>query len=255
MDGPDFVRQESIVRKIWGSSDTILFIFAGSAAEFALNKSVDWLYFTGRLPADPIGRLFSTVEYARRIVFSPEAEALRAIDQITSIHRGVEKARGLSIPDEAYRDVFYMLIHYSIVSFELLERKLDEQEKEEVYDVFYRMGTRMELVELPRDFRHWMEDRQRHLDQDLVRSRYTDDLFLQYRKHLGTHRYRVLIEAQKLIVPERVMHLMGFSRRRWLRPSVATYRFCRKTGLDRPIRFLLLPARYRAQIDALDRAD
>jgi hypothetical protein len=31
------------VRKIWGSADTTLFIFAGSAAEFALNKAVDWL--------------------------------------------------------------------------------------------------------------------------------------------------------------------------------------------------------------------
>lgn len=53
-----FVAENSIVRQIWGRSDTVLFIFAGAAAEFALNKSVDWLYFTGRLPADPIGRLF-----------------------------------------------------------------------------------------------------------------------------------------------------------------------------------------------------
>jgi len=57
-----YVHPQSIVRKIWGKSDTILFIFAGAAAEFALNKAVDWLYFTGRIPNDPIGRLFSTVE-------------------------------------------------------------------------------------------------------------------------------------------------------------------------------------------------
>jgi hypothetical protein len=56
------------------------FYFSGAAAEFALNKAVDWLYFTGRLPADPIGRLFSTVSYARQIVFAPEEEALKAID-------------------------------------------------------------------------------------------------------------------------------------------------------------------------------
>lgn len=57
----NFVQENSIVREIWGKSDTILFIFAGAAAEFALNKSVNWLYFTGKLPNDPIGRLFSTV--------------------------------------------------------------------------------------------------------------------------------------------------------------------------------------------------
>lgn len=50
----DFVDKHSIVRKIWGNTDVILFIFAGAAAEFSLNKAVDWLYFTGKLPK--IGR-------------------------------------------------------------------------------------------------------------------------------------------------------------------------------------------------------
>src|SRR6476469_5301267 len=144
----DFVKPGSIVGRIWGKSDTVLFIFAGAAAEFALNKAVDWLYFTGRLPADPIGRLFSTVSYARRIVFSPTEAALRAIDKITSIHSVVEENRGTRIPDWAYRDVLFMLIHYSIASFELLERKLSADEKAEVYDVFYRLGNRMGLKDL-----------------------------------------------------------------------------------------------------------
>ena len=42
-----FVEPNSIVRRIWGKGDTILFIFAGASAEFALNKAVDWLYYTG----------------------------------------------------------------------------------------------------------------------------------------------------------------------------------------------------------------
>src|SRR6476661_7628977 len=97
-----FVQPDSIVRKIWGKGDTILFIFAGAAAEFALNRAVDWLYYTGRLPADPLGRLFSTVSYARRIVFSPAPEAVKAIDNITAIHKTVENNRGSEIPDWAY---------------------------------------------------------------------------------------------------------------------------------------------------------
>src|SRR5437879_2784912 len=119
-----FVEKGSIVRQIWGKGDTILFIFAGASAEFALNKAVDWLYFTGRLPADPLGRLFSTVSYARQIVFEEKDAALRAIDKIAAIHTDVETTRGATIPDWAYRDVLFMLIHYSIASFELLERKL-----------------------------------------------------------------------------------------------------------------------------------
>ena len=42
-----FVDKQSVVRKIWGKGDTVLFVFAGASAEFALNKAVDWLYFTG----------------------------------------------------------------------------------------------------------------------------------------------------------------------------------------------------------------
>ena len=88
-----FVHKESIVRKIWGKGDTVLLIFAGASAEFALNKAVDWLYFTGRLPADPLGRLFSTVRYAQEIVFAQSQAALAAIDKITAVHKGVEESR------------------------------------------------------------------------------------------------------------------------------------------------------------------
>jgi hypothetical protein len=38
----------------------VLLVFAGSAAEFALNRAVDWLFFTGKVPSDPIGRLFGS---------------------------------------------------------------------------------------------------------------------------------------------------------------------------------------------------
>ena len=123
-----FVDEKSVVRKIWGKGDTVLFIFAGSAAEFALNKAVDWLYFTGNLPADPLKRLFSTISYARQIVFSEKKAALTAIDKITAIHCAVESSRGATIPAWAYRDVLFMLIHYSIASLELMERKLTMDE-------------------------------------------------------------------------------------------------------------------------------
>lgn len=85
---------------------------------------MDWLYFTGQLPADPLGRLFSTVAYAKKIVFLPQKEAEAAIDQIAGIHEQVEKARTANIPQWAYRHVPYMLIGYSITAYEVLERRL-----------------------------------------------------------------------------------------------------------------------------------
>jgi hypothetical protein len=73
--GREFVARGSVVRKIWGDPEVVLLIFAGSAAEFALNRAVDWLFFTGWIPGDPVGRLFSTVRYAREIVFADEETA------------------------------------------------------------------------------------------------------------------------------------------------------------------------------------
>jgi hypothetical protein len=248
----NFVENDSVVRKIWGKSDTILFIFAGASAEFALNKAVDWLYFTGKLPSDPLGRLFSTVRYARKIVFSSMDDANSAIDTMRKIHSSVEESRGDVIPDWAYRDVLFMLIHYSISAYELLEEKLNDAEKEEVYNVFYRVGIRMGLKELPETYIKWLPVRASHLQENLQKSNFTTDLFKQYRKHLGTMRYKVLLEAQKLVVPNRVKELMHFSNFSLITPLVPIYKFSKLLKMDGLIKTVLLPSDYKSQIDELD---
>ena len=255
MEPTYFVQKGSIVRTIWGRRDTILFIFAGAAAEFALNKAVDWLYFTGRLPADPLKRLFSTVTYAKRIVFSENSKALTTIDQIYSIHKGIEHDRKSSIPSWAYLDVLYMLIHYSITSFELLERKLTIEEKEEVYDVFLRLGDRMKLEDLPRNYSGWLTSREKHMAEDLERSNFTIDLFKQYKKHLGSWRYWLLIESQKLVVPPFVSRLLKISRISLFAPFVPAYKFSRLLKLDWFIMSLILPAEYKQEVKNLNAAD
>lgn len=247
-----FVTKDSIVRKIWGNADIILFIFAGAAAEFALNKAVDWLYFTGKLPADPLGRLFSTVSYARKIVFAPVDEANKTVDIIRNIHGAVESARGAAIPDWAYRDVLFMLIHYSIASYELFERKLTDAEKEEVHNVFYRVGDRMGLKELPTNYKDWLISREEHLNADLQQSQYTADLFKQYKKHLGALRFKVLIEGQKLVVPDRVKQMLQFKDFSLLTPVLPVYKVTRLMKMDWMLKSLLLPTEYKDQIKALD---
>ncbi len=248
----NFVENDSVVRKIWGKSDTILFIFAGASAEFALNKAVDWLYFTGKLPSDPLGRLFSTVRYARKIVFSSMDDANNAIDMMRKIHSVVEQNRGDVIPDWAYRDVLFMLIHYSIAAYELLEEKLSDTEKEEVYNVFYCVGIRMGLKELPETYIKWLPVRQSHLMENLQKSEFTTDLFKQYKKHLGAIRYKVLLEGQKLVVPNRVKELMHFSNFSIITPLIPIYKFSRMIKMDGFLKNILLPSEYKAQIDELN---
>lgn len=248
----NYVNAGSIVRSIWGKSDTILLIFAGAAAEFALNKAVDWLYFTGRLPSDPLGRLFSTVAYAREIIFSSTGNANKAIDKMRSIHSAVEGARGTLIPDAAYRDVLFMLIHYSISSFEALERKLTWEEKEEVAEVFCRVGRRMQIPGLPSDYNEWVFMYNDHINNNLLRSSFTDDLFKQYRKHLGIVRYFILIESQKLVVSRRVSELLRFGSPVLIRYLLKLYRISRKVNADHIIKFMLLPPLYKQRISMLD---
>jgi len=247
-----FTKQDSIVRQIWGKSDTIMFIFAGAAAEFVLNKEVDWLYYTGKLPNDPLGRLFSTVAYATAIVFAEKGEALKAIDTIKGIHSAVESKRGAIIPDRAYRDVLFMLIDYSIRAYELLERKMTNAEKREAFDVFYRVGSRMGIRGLPDTLEGFEIMRERQMATNMVYSQFTADLFRQYRKHLGIVRYRLLLEAQILVAPKKVLMMLGMWRWSLLAPVVCVYKIFRLMKLDWLLKELILPKQYKSEIKSLD---
>lgn len=247
-----FVEKDSVVRQIWGNGDTILFIFAGSAAEFALNKAVDWLYFTGRVPEDPLGRMLSTVAYARKILFANQQDARQTIAHIRAIHTQVENNRGQAIPDWAYRDVLFMLIDYSMRSFELLERKLTEAEKTEVFSSFHRLGSLMGLEDLPADLNAWYRQREADLAQNLENSFYTRDLYRQYRKHLGWFPFFVLKQMQIMVAPARVRQHLALGRYPVFQPVLLVYKWSRKYALARYLKSLFLPPAYKVQIQALD---
>lgn len=250
----DFVDQNSIVRRIWGNSDVILLVFAGSAAEFALNRAVDWLFFTGNLPRDPIGRLFSTVRYSQNIVFVDEQTAQATLNRISAIHGAVELKRGDRIPQWAYRDVLYMLIDYSERAYQLLHRPLTAAEQQELYAVFHRVGTGLRIPELPPTYTAWQADRMRHLQRDLVYSKHTSKLYAQYRRHLGAWRYPLLLQVQALLVPEHVRHLLHLQERPLVSHALWTYPILDQLGLRSLVQQLLLPARYLDDVRQLDRA-
>lgn len=252
--GCDFVRPGSVVRRIWGDTDMVLLVFAGSAAEFALNRAVDWLFFTGKLPADPVGRLFSTVRYAQEIVFVSESEARRTLARINAAHGGVERARGQTIPPGAFRDVLYMLVDYSERVHQLLRGPLDEAEREELYAVFRRVGEGMKIEELPADYRAFRDDRELHLRRDLAYGRHTEMLYQQYRRHLGEWRYQILLHVQAQLVPERVRRLLRLRRRAFFSALVGGYGHLGGLGLRPLVRRLLVQPRYWGEVDELGRA-
>ena len=250
----DFVDRRSIVRSIWGRSDLVLLIFAGSAAEFALNRAVDWLFFTGKIPRDPIGRLFSTVSYAQEIVFVTEESALLTLSRINAVHSSVERERGQTIPDWAYRDVLYMLVDYSERAYRLLYAPLTASQQVELYTVFRRIGDELHIPELPATYAEWQMDRQRHLERDLAYSRHTELLFRQYRRHLGFWRYQLLLEVQALLVPDKVRRLLRLSPDKLFLPNlIRAYGIVDQPNLQSVIHSLLIPPRYWAEVRKFDR--
>lgn len=250
---PHFVSPDSVVRKIWGDADLVLLIFAGSAAEFALNRAVDWLFFTGKIPQDPIGRLFSTVRYAQDILFTDKETALRTLGRINAVHAGVERQRGQRIPDWAFRDVLYMLVDYSERAHHLLYGPLSASDRGELYAVFRRVGEGLHIGELPEEYGQWRGDRQSHLERDLAFSRHTALLYGQYRRHLGEWRYQILLRVQGLLVPERVRRLLRLRRSAALSALAGCYGCLDVVGLPPLVRRLLVQARYWGEVDRFDR--
>ena len=249
----DFVDRRSIVRTIWGNPDLILLIFAGSAAEFALNRAVDWLFFTGKIPRDPIGRLFSTVSYAQEIVFATEETARRTLNRINAIHGSVERQRGQTIPDWAYRDVLYMLIDYSERAYRVLHRPLSASQQHDLYTVFRQIGDELRIPVLPATYAEWLLDRRRHIDRDLAYSRHSELLFQQYRRHLGFWRYHLLLEVQAVLVPVEVRRLLDLNPNELLSGVIRAYGIVERCNLQSVIHSLLIPPRYWAEVRKFDR--
>ncbi|WP_336514523.1 oxygenase MpaB family protein [Pollutibacter soli] len=245
------VNDDSILLEIWGTTDITLFIFAGASAEFALNKQVDWLFYTGKLPADPIGRLFSTVSYAQQIIFSHRDKAHHAIGKINAIHGSVEASRGRQIPPEAYKDVLYLLIHYSISAYELLKRKLTTEEKDQIVRLFGIIGQHMRLTNMSSTYEEWKSSYETHLETNLVLSSHTLELFKQYRKHLGLFRYFLLREIQKELVSKKVGGLLNYKRSVPVRMALPVYRILRRTRLQDTLVRLLIPDRFKPEIDKM----
>ncbi len=249
----DFVARGSVVRRIWGDAELVLLVFAGSAAEFALNRAVDWLFFTGKIPNDPVGRLFSTVRYAQGIVFADAERAAQTIASINAAHGAVEQARGATIPEWAFRDVLYMLVDYSERAHRLLYGPLTGAEREELYAVFRRVGEGMNIKALPEGYEGWRADRKAHLERDLAFGKHTALLYAQYRRHLGVWRYQVLLQVQAMLAPERVRRLLRLRPQPLLSALAGTYTHLDALGLRPLARRLFIQPRYRDEVDRLDR--
>lgn len=246
--------RHAVTREIWGDEDTVLLIFAGASAEFALNRAVDWLFFTDALPRDPVGRLFRTVRYAQTIAFATPSEAYQTLQRIRRIHDSVEQARGEAIPAWAYRAVLYMLIDYSERAAWLLGTPLRSGAQEELYADFRRIGEGLGIGELPGDYPTWRTDRARRLAQDLAWTPSTAALYAAYRRHLGPWRYSLLRRLQGVLVPPLVRGLLQLPGPTAGGHLLVALRALRSLRLAHGARLLVIPPRHWKDLEALQQS-
>jgi uncharacterized protein (DUF2236 family) len=242
-----------VVYRVWGRLDPILLIFAGSAAEFALNKEVDWLFWTNRLPRNPIGRFFSTVRFAQAIMLGDPPTVAAAIAAVNAAHARVERSRGRAISAWAYRDVLFMLIHYGERAHQIVYGPMTAAEQADHCAALVALGAQMHIPDLPASYADYQRQRQAHLLADLARTPWTDQLYARYRAELGPVRMRLLLDLQASLVPPEVVALLDLRPRASITRLLRVYPHVPGAQLMRLLAPVLLPSRYTAQLAALAR--
>lgn len=232
------------MRKIWGHPSCILLIFAGSSAEFALNPEAEWLFYTGKLPADPIERFLGTLRYSKELVFAPtDDDYRRTVKDIRSIHTHLERSRGRAIPESAYFDVLFMNIEYSIRSFPLVfGSELSPKGKDAVVASFRRMAELMAIPNAPADYASYARARQKRF-KALGTSVWTERLLDSYRRALGRLAFFFLMAVYGALLEPAVRDKLGVKKGPLSRFFSRVYPLLCRCGGDKLAFVLFLPRR------------
>ncbi len=206
-----------ITREIWGDPENVVLIYAGAAAEFALHPENHWLFYTGKLPSDPLGRLRDTLQYQQKLFFMSKDRVPLVARHIKDMHRQVEDKRSKEegnsrISDRAYLQVFSMLIEYGIRGYEYLNRHpLARAQKEAYFDDIRSIALMMEIENFPADYPHYLTQRTQMVVRELQFNSYTWELMKAYRKNLGPFRYWCLLQFQARFIDPILAQRLGLA--------------------------------------------
>lgn len=221
-----------LTRTIWGAAENVALIYAGAAAEFALNPENHWLFYTGKLPADPLRRFERTLRYQQRLFFLPQDAVPALARHIKELHNDVEKKRSreqgdIKISDQAYLQVFSMLIEYGIRGYEYLHRlKLTQDQRETYFNDIRSIALMMEVRDFPADYGHYLTRRDRMVASELQCNAFTPELMEAYRKNLPLFGYWALLQFQARFIHPTLVGRLDLKTNRifgwayWLYPRI-----------------------------------
>lgn len=235
-------------RRVWSDPTCMLLVFVGASAEFPLNPSVDWLFYTGRLPADPIGRFLSTIDYLRQLIIADDETRNLQASKLKQLHQQLENKRGQRIPATSYRDVLSMDMMYSIRSVPLVTGAvLSPCEKDMMVKDMSSIGEQMGIPDLPWSYAELCEQRKERLPL-WVRNDFTNRLLQSYRRALGPVTYELLISAYPMLVETELLNRLGLGKRLLSAPIRWTLRPACQTGLIRTLYRILLPRQIKSAV-------
>ena len=244
-----------LAQRIWRSPDVIMLLFVGSAADFALNKAVDWLFFTNALPSAPLDRFFETVQFGQTLAFGDEAAVQAWIARVNGMHRAVEQARNAQIPAWGYRDVLFFGLDYTERGYVVVYGPLTAAERQANFSWWMAVGEALHIENLPRTYAEYQSERAAQLQTDFERSALTDKLYLCYRRALAARwRMWLLYAVQASLVPAPVRQMLGLRKIWIIDRALGLYRYL--PGGGNKLRWLhrfLLPRRYTQQLANLTR--
>lgn len=105
---------------------------------------------------------------------------------------------------------------------------------------------------MPCNYNEWISSRAEHLENNLKRSEFTEDLYKQYRKRLGWVRFEILKQVQITTLPQAVKQLLyPTGTMRGLINIARVYKLFRSFKLDSTVKSMLLPPEYKLEIENL----
>ena len=237
-----------VSRRVWSDPTCMLLVFVGSSAEFPLNPSVEWLFYTGRLPSDPLARFLETVAWLRRLIVADEQTRNRDAKKLKQMHEVLEQKRGDTIPGSSYRDVLCMNMVYSIRGAALVTGKeLEVAEKDAMVRDLSSTGLQMGIEDLPWTWQQLCDQRAERMKL-WIPNQYTPKLLDSYRRALGPLNYKLLLSGFPLLIEEELLERLGTGKQFLSKPMQWSMPLLCRTGLSQWIYRILLPQKIKPTV-------
>lgn len=196
--------EPTLTQQIWADANALPLMFAAATIELSLNPYLDWFFYTGKMAGRPVERFVATANYMRRLLEHPPEARAAASARLKAMHVEVERARGSTIPNDAYLSILGLKIYYTVQVYPwVFGRTLSDHEREGIVAELALVGRQMGIDDVPCDYAGLLCMRDRQLE-NFGRTELTDRLVLGLKQSLGATGYQLLLRSGSTLIEPRL---------------------------------------------------